>query len=161
MSCTTEVVLEGLRSLIDDALVARYGSGRRCYRDAEYPEAMQAEQTPAVVIIERDQRVLEPGAIMEQDAVLGVRVMAGEFAVASAVGDDPTGYEGGPRLLPLLNEVVAMLDTLLLDANTVFRGVQTTYTFGPRAKYVGASEAFCEYPVTLTYARLAAGALGL
>jgi len=161
MPCTTEVVLDALRATIDEGLVSRYGAGRRCYRDIEAPESLQAEQTPCVWIEQHQQRVVEPGHMLEMDVTLWAKVAAGEFTTQSPVDDDTMGYSGGAQITPLLNEVAALLDSLLFDTATNWRTIPVTITHSSRAFYRGGGEGALEYPVTLNFPRLAAYQLGL
>ena len=161
MPCTTELVLEGLRAVLDAALVSRYGPDRRAYREDNYPEKLQAEQTPAIGIEEGEQRIVENGAVLEQDVTLYVKVMAGEYtAVAEATGD-PAESAGSPRVMPLLNEVLALIDGVVVDGTDIWNGVPVLIiATGAREKARNEREAAAVYPLTLQYARLAAEALG-
>jgi hypothetical protein len=106
------------------------------------------------------QRVSNANSTMEQDVTLWVKVMANEYTIPSPSADDPGAYGGGPKLSSLVNEVGAMLDALLLNG-FVTRTIPVGVVAGPRSKPRGEGEAFLEYVLTLTYARLAAEQLGL
>ena len=68
----------------------------------------------------------------------------------------------GPLVVPLLNELIAVVHDVFLDSSTTWSGIQVSVVhFGEAKKAANAREASAEIPITLRYARLMANALGM
>ena len=152
--------MEGARNACDQKLAVRFNAQCRGYREAEWRQ-LQPEETPAIGFEEGDQRLVNSGYMVEQDLILHLKVQENELTARPPTEEmDPQA--SGPLVVPLLNELIAVVHDVFLDSSTTWSGIQVSVVhFGEAKKAANAREASAEIPITLRYARLMANALGM